>query len=511
MQEIIRIENVNKDFGGVPVLKGIDVSIMDGEILGLIGENGAGKSTLMKILSGIYSPSSGAIYVNGAGVQIHDAIEARRLGISLVPQEFNLVRDLPVYNNIFLGAEIVKHGFALDKEAMRSRTRELLAELKVDIPPDAMIENLSAAEKQMVEISKALAFKSKVLIMDEPTTMLTLHEIEILFRLVRKLRDSGMTVIYISHKLAEVKELCDRVLILRDGVMVQNSPTKDISIKEMAQAMVGRELGTLFPEKTVPTETIALEVRGLTVPGVITDISFSLREGEILGMAGLVGAGRTEVAETILGIRKKSAGRILRDGAEVSIHEPGDAKRAGISYLSEDRQGAGVITGFSVTQNTTLASLPSYSSRILGRIDKKKEKESVRKYIDSFSIKTSSLDKRLENLSGGNQQKVSIAKAIDTGPKVLIVDEPTRGVDVSAKLEIYHFLNRLARQGIACLVISSELEEIIGLCSRVMVMRGGLIAGELSGADITEQNIMYLATGVDVAATERDTAETAKF
>lgn len=495
-KEIIRIENLNKDFSGVPVLKGINAAIMEGEILGLIGENGAGKSTLMKILSGIYTPSSGKLFVNGKEVQINDAIEARTLGISLVPQEFNLVRDLPVYNNIFLGAEILKNGFMLDKEAMRRRTRELLAELKVDIPPDAMIENLSAAEKQMVEISKALAFEAKVLIMDEPTTMLTLHEIEIMFRLVRKLRDNGMTIVYISHKLAEVKDLCDRVLVLRDGVMVHDTMTADICTREMAQAMVGRELGTMFPAKAVPTEEVVLEVQRLTVPGVISDISFSLKKGEILGMAGLVGAGRTEVAETILGLRKKTTGHILRDGVEVFIDEPKDAQNAGISYLSEDRQGAGIITSFSVIKNTTLASLPSYSSRIIGRIDKKKEKESVRKYIDSFSIKTSSLDKRLENLSGGNQQKVSIAKAIDTDPKVLIVDEPTRGVDVSAKLEIYHFLNRLAFQGIACLVISSELEEIIGLCSRVIVMREGKIAGELVDDNITEEQIMFLATGV---------------
>ncbi len=504
-KEIIRIANLNKDFSGVPVLKGINLAIHGGEILGLIGENGAGKSTLMKILAGIYTPSSGEIRINDKVVEITDAIEARQLGISLVPQEFNLVRDLSVYNNIFLGAEIVKKGFMLDKDAMRKRTRELLAELRVDIPPDTTIENLSAAEKQMIEISKALAFKSQVLIMDEPTTMLTLHEIDVLFRLVRKLRQDGMTIIYISHKLAEVKELCDRVVVLRDGVLVQNSPTRDVSTLEMAQAMVGRELGAMFPPKTTPGDKTAFEVRGLTVPGVIADIDFHLREGEILGMAGLVGAGRTEVAETILGVRKKSAGRIFRDGREVAIDEPMDAQNAGISYLSEDRQGSGIITSFSVVKNTTLASLNNYSSRFLGRIDKKKEKESVRKYIASFDIKTSSLDKHLENLSGGNQQKVSIAKAIDTHPKVLIVDEPTSGVDVSAKLEIYRFLNRLAAQGIACLVISSELEEIIGLCSRVIVMRGGSIAGELGGDDINEEKIMYLATGVS----EKEVAEQA--
>ncbi len=495
VHDLVRIAGISKSFSGVPVLRDINVTVRRGEILGIIGENGAGKSTLMKILAGIYAPSSGELHVGGEKVVIDSPIAARALGISLVPQEFNLIRDLPVYSNIFLGAELLTSGFVLDKTAMKARTRELLAELRVDIPPDAMIENLSAAEKQMVEISKALAFKARVLIMDEPTTMLTLHEIEILFRLVRKLRDSGMTILYISHKLKEVKELCDRVLVLRDGALVLDSPTAGISTVEMAQAMVGRELGTLFPAKALPAEEAVFEVRGLTVPGVLEDISFSLRKGEIFGLAGLVGSGRTEVAETILGLRKKSAGRIFRDGREIVIREPKAANDAGISYLSEDRQGSGVITSFSVTNNTTLASLRNYSGRFPGRIDRKRERETVRRYIDSFRIKTDSPDKRLENLSGGNQQKVSLAKAVDTRPEVLIVDEPTRGVDVSAKLEIYSFLNRLASTGIACLVISSELEEIIGLCNRVLVMREGRMAGLVEGERMNEQEIMFLATG----------------
>ncbi len=495
-REIVGVQNLSKSFSGVPVLQDVSLSAGEGEILGLIGENGAGKSTLMKIVAGIHAPTSGVIRVAGRRVDIPDPIAARSLGISLVPQEFNLIRDLPVYSNIFLGAEPTRFGLVLDKRAMREKTRSLLAELKVDIPPDTMIERLSAAEKQMVEIAKALAFEARVLIMDEPTTMLTLHEIDILFRLVRKLRDRGIAVIYISHKLKEVKDLCDRVAVLRDGAMVLDVPAAGISTLEMAQAMVGRELGALFPPKAIPGSETVFEVRGLTVPGVVEDVSFSLKKGEILGLAGLVGAGRTEVAEAIIGVRRKSAGAILRDGRPVDIREPLDANANGISYLSEDRQGSGVIGGFSVTHNTTLASLRSYSGRLLARIDKKRENASVRKYIDSFAIKTDSPDKRLENLSGGNQQKVSLAKAVDTHPQVLIVDEPTRGVDVSAKLEIYHFLNRLAGEGIACLVISSELEEILGLCSRVLVMRDGAIAGELAGEGMTEENIMYLATGV---------------
>ena len=492
---ILRAERVNKDFGGVLVLQDVDLEVRRGEILGIIGENGAGKSTLMKIMSGIYQPTSGSVSVKGERVRIASAIDARRLGISLVPQEFNLIRDLPVYSNVFLGSELRRRSGLLDKEAMKERTRELLAELNVSIDPEARIEAMSAAEKQMVEICKALAFSSSVLIMDEPTTMLTKHEIQTLFSLVHKLRSDGMTVIYISHKLKEVKALCDRVVILRDGAVVHDGPTSELSVVEMAQRMVGRELGTIFPPKSPPGDRIVFEARGVTVPGVFERVSFELHQGEILGLAGLVGAGRTEVAETILGLRKKSAGEFLKDGRTLRIEEPADAVAAGISYLSEDRQGAGIVTGFTVTQNITLVSLADYCRSLFRLIDKKKEREKVQSYVDAFRIKTESLAKRLENLSGGNQQKVSLAKALDTEPEILIVDEPTRGVDVSAKHEIYAFINDLAARGISFLFISSELEEIIGMCDRVLVMREGRVAGTLEGNGINEEEIMFYATG----------------
>ena len=494
-EKILSSVGINKDFGGVYVLKDINLDVRRGEILGIIGENGAGKSTLMKIFSGIYQPTSGKILVEGKGVRIESAIDARRLGISLVPQEFNLIRDLPVYNNVFLGAEMRTRLGLLDKEGMRRRTRDLLADLSVTIDPEAMIEAMSAAEKQMVEICKALAFKSNVIIMDEPTTMLTTYEIEILFHLVAKLRANGMTVIYISHKLKEVKALCDRVVVLRDGVIVHDSPTAEVTVMEMAQRMVGRELGSIFPAKRVPGEKAVFEARGVTVPGVIEDISFTLHRGEILGLAGLVGAGRTEVAETVLGLRRKSAGQFLKAGVALSLNEPSDAVKAGISYLSEDRQGAGVVTGFSVFKNITLVSLARYCRTVLGLVDKCAERAKAQGYVDSFHIKTESLDKRLENLSGGNQQKVSLAKSIDTEPEILIVDEPTRGVDVSAKFEIYRFIHDLAGKGISCILISSELEEIIGMCNRVAVMRDGKIVGTLEDADINEEEIMFYATG----------------
>lgn len=495
-EALVTIDKVCKDFGGVPVLRDIDLSIEAGKTLGIIGENGAGKSTLMKILGGIHPPSSGSVSVAGAKVRIGSPIDARALGISLVPQEFNLITHLPVYNNVFLGAELrTKYG-TLDKAAMKARTKELLSQLGVDIDPEARIDTLSAAGKQMVEICKALAFESRVLIMDEPTTMLTKYEIEILFGLVRTLSAKGIAVIYISHKLKEVKAICERVVVLRDGAIVHDGPTSELSIVEMAQKMVGRELGSIFPAKTVPKDSVVFEARGVSVPGVLSDISFQLREGEILGLAGLVGAGRTEVAETVLGLRKRSSGEFLRDGKPVALAEPADAVAAGISYLSEDRQGSGIVTSFSVLRNVTLVSLGAYCSRFLKLIDAKREKSKVKGYVDSFSIKTESLEKRLENLSGGNQQKVSLAKSIDTAPRVLIADEPTRGVDVSAKHEIYVFLNKLVSEGISCVLISSELEEIIGMCNRVAVMREGRIVGVLEGADINEETIMFHATGV---------------
>lgn len=497
---IVRMEKISKDFGSGPVLKDIDLEVRAGEILGIIGENGAGKSTLMKILAGIHPPTSGRVHVNGAAVRIASPRDARRLKISLVPQEFNLIRDLPVYNNVFLGEELLKKSGILDKEAMKARTRELLSQLSVSLSPEAKIEGLSAAEKQMVEICKALAFDARVLIMDEPTTMLTKYEIEILFRLVRKLRSEGMTILYISHKLKEVKNLCDRVVVLRDGELVHDGPTADVTIVEMAQKMVGRELGSIFPAKGKPSEEVVFEARGVSVPGVLKDISFQLRRGEVLGLAGLVGAGRTELAETVLGLLKKSAGSFLKEGKELNLKKPADAVAAGISYLSEDRQGTGIITTFTVTRNVTLVSLGDYCRSFFRLIDKGTEKRKVQSYVDSFHIKTDSLDRRLENLSGGNQQKVSLAKAIDTAPSVLIVDEPTRGVDVSAKHEIYVFIDELARTGISCLFISSELEEIIGMCDRVLVMRDGRVAGTLEGDRITEEEIMYLATGVQEEA-----------
>jgi len=489
---LIKTQGISKEFSGVRVLDNIDIEINRGEIFGIIGENGAGKSTLVKILSGIYTPTEGKVFFEGNEVDIKDPLHAKAIGISMIPQEFNLINELNVYENIFLGSEITRKGF-LNKREMKKRTITLLEELKKSIHPEEKIERLSVAQKQMVEIAKAIAFNSKLLIMDEPTTVLTLNEIETLFDLMRNLKESGVTIIYISHKLKEVKEICDRVMVLRDGKTISISQTDEADEEEMAKRMVGRELSQVFPEKVSPSEEIVFEVEGLSLHGLLEDISFGLRKGEILGFAGLVGAGRTELAETIIGIRKKDSGKISINGKSVEIRSPIDAVKNKIAYLSEDRQGSGVITSFDMIKNTTLISLPAYS-KIL--INNKLEKEKTKKYVDKFNIRAASLKTRLEFFSGGNQQKVSLAKSLDPEPEIFIFDEPTRGIDVNAKREIYRFMNELVREGVSCILISSELEEIIGMCNRVIVMKEGRITGILEGDHINEEEIMLHATGL---------------
>ena len=499
---LLKTQDINKEFSSVPVLKNINIEIIRGEVLGIIGENGAGKSVLMKILSGIYTATSGRVIFEEKPVIIKDPLNAKHLGISLIPQEFNLIKELTVYDNIFLGSEIRKKNGFLNKKLMMTHTNELLRELGVEINPDEQIENLSTAQKQMVEICKAISVDAKLLIMDEPTTVLTQYEIKILFKLMQRLKKQGTTIIYISHKLKEVKAICDRVIVLRDGELICSEMIENISVLEMAQRMVGRELSQVFPKKQQPEDEVVFEAKGLTVPGVIENISFRIRKGEILGLAGLVGSGRSEVAETILGIRKHSVGKLYMHGKEITIKTPKDAVRNGISYLSEDRQGCGILTNFTVIQNTTLVSLDAYCNYFFGYVNKKKEEESTLKYKERFDIKTENLDTRLEYLSGGNQQKVSLAKSIDPGPIVLIADEPTRGVDVSAKQEIYSLINSLAKKGLSCIFISSEQEEIIGMCHRVIVMKDGKIMNTLADEKIKEEEIMFLATGVREGAKE---------
>lgn len=493
---LVKTSALRKEFSGVPVLRDVEVLIRRGEILALIGENGAGKSTFMKILSGIYQATSGALEFDGRPALFRTPAEARDAGVSIVPQEFNLAADLTVAENVFLGTELRGRFGLPDHELMRKKTAELLAELGAGVSPGDRIENLSAAQKQLVEVCKALAFDAKLLILDEPTTVLTKVEIDRLFTLMRGLKKRGMTMVYVSHKLAEVKAICDRVLVLKDGELVHEGPVADMEPAEMARRMVGRELKEIYPPKRpVGSDAeVLLEVEGFSSPKAFANLSFKLHAGEILGFAGLVGAGRTETAEALMGLRR-AVGSVRLRGKNALARDAADAVRLGFGYLSEDRQGSGILTGFGVAENVTLVSLSGYSG-FLGTIDRKREAESAAVWRERFGIKAASLDERLEFLSGGNQQKVSLAKSLDAAPLVVIADEPTRGVDVAAKQEIYLFLAELAAKGTGILLISSELEEIVGLCSRVVVMRGGTIAGELQGDEVKENEIMYRATGI---------------
>ncbi len=490
---ILKTIDISKEFSGVRVLDRINVEMNKGEIFGIIGENGAGKSTYVKILSGIYIPTEGEVEFDNEKVFIRDPITAKNIGITIIPQEFNLISDLNVYENVFLGIEETNGKIVLNSKNMAKITQEMLNELEADISPYDKIQDLSVADKQMVEVAKAMVHESKLLIMDEPTTVLTPKEIEILFNLMKKLKDKGVTIIYISHKLQEIKKICDRVMILRDGKQISVGPTDELNEQEMARRMVGRELSQIFPEKTTPKKEVVLEVNNLTIEDMFEDVSFDLRKKEILGFSGLVGAGRTELAEAIIGIRKIDSGSIHAWGEEVTIKSPEDALKQDIAYLTEDRQGIGILTNFDIAENIALASLKKYS-RFL--VNSKKVRENTQKYIKDLNIKAASIRSQLEFFSGGNQQKVSLAKCLDTDPKILILDEPTRGIDVNAKREIYFIIHDLVKEGVSCILISSELEEVIGMCNRVVVMRQGRVTGILEEENINEEDIMYHATGL---------------
>lgn len=489
---LLSIRNLNKSFSGVRVLSDINMDVQTAEVFGVLGENGAGKSTLLKIICGIYTPTSGRISLKGKDVSINTPMEAKRLGISMIPQEFNLIPTLSVFENIFLGSEL-KKGPLLDKKEMRNRTLSLLNELKTSLSPDALIENLSVAEKQMVEIAKALVHESDLLIMDEPTTVLTNLEVEILFELISRLKEKNVTILFISHKLNEVKRVCDRILVLRDGDQICINNVSDVDEQDMAKKMVGRELNQVFPPKSAPEDEVVLSVENMSDSKLLQNIQFQLKKGELLGFSGLIGAGRTELAECIMGLRPKTSGDIFVKGEKAQIRSSADALKYRLGYLSEDRKGKGLLMNFGIPENISLISLSKYSNWF---IDKKREQQSSQKFVDQFNIKAASLKSELEFLSGGNQQKVYLSKWMDTEPFILILDEPTRGIDVNAKKEIYYFINSLVTEGVSCILISSELEEIIGLCSRVLVMREGRITGEMEGTHINEEEIMFCAAGV---------------
>lgn len=488
----LEICDLHKSYSTVPVLSGVSFTLAPGEILGLAGENGAGKSTLIKCLNGGAPITRGGFRLDGRECAFATPSAAMDAGVVTVPQEFNLINTLSVYENFYLGRERKTRFGLLDRKAMRENCRAALARLHCNVDPDALVGSINVAAKQFIEIARALDRKCSLLIMDEPTTVLNGPESEILFDIMRKLSGEGVSILFVSHKLHEVKAVCDRVVVLRDGVVSGDAATADVEPDEIARMMVGRELSRKFPELPgFPADApVVLEARSLSGNPIPTNVSFSLRAGEILGIAGLGGSGRSELAETIYGLRRKKGGELVLLGEKRSFRSPSAAVANKVALLPEDRQGAGVLLDFSVGDNISLEVSNSFV------IDRRAEREKADFFIERFRIKVGSQAAKVRSLSGGNQQKVALAKQLATEPRIFIFDEPTRGVDVGARSEVYGFIAELAKQGVGCILISSDLEEVIGMCRRVLVMRGGTLAGELTGDRVTEEEIMYLATGV---------------
>lgn len=491
---VLALRDVSKSFGSIEVLHGVTLALEPGTVHALIGENGAGKSTTMKIMAGYQLPSKGDVQLDGAPVRFNSLHEGEMAGIVMIHQEFNLAEQLTVEQNIFLGREL-KRGPLLDKAQMRRRTRDYLDRVACNVSPDALVSSLSNSDKQMVEIAKALSRDARVLIMDEPTAVLTKRETDVLFKQVAALRAAGTAVMFTSHKLDEVAEISDHVTIMRDGAVVHSGPSSDISEDEMATAMVGRDVSDLYPAKpgVAPGAPEVLSVENLSVPGFANNVSFSLRQGEILGLGGLIGSGRTEVMEGLAALRPASAERVTLFGEPVQFKKPSDAQQAGLCYLTEDRKLRGLLLERGMRENLTLQNLHKFGGFL---IDRNAEENALTKAIGEFDIRAGSRDVRVGNMSGGNQQKLLLAKIMLSEPRILIVDEPTRGIDIGTKQQIYAFLRKLAAAGHAIIVITSEMPELIGLADRVMVMRLGEVSGTLGPDEITEGAIVRLSMGL---------------
>lgn len=489
----LEMKGISKAFSGVQALDNVELKVYEGEVLALLGENGAGKSTLMKILSGVYTKDKGSIFINEEEVDINGIKQAEKLGISIIHQELSLLPNLKIYENIFLGNEKYNGIFnKLDKDYMRSESKKLLSTIGFTTDEDTLVKDISIGEMQMIEIIKAISKKSKLIIMDEPTTALTEVETERLFKVINKLKSEGISIIYISHRLDEIFQICDRVNVLRDGKYVGEVKVEDTTKDDLITMMVGRKLEEQFPYKKVDKGDTLLEVNNLSYKDKVKNVSFQVRAGEILGLAGLMGSGRTELAKTIFGEYKKTSGEIYVNDKKVNINSPKQAIENGIAYLSEDRKKEGLILNMSVGNNISLCNLKKYENS-MKKIDKEKELKEVDEYIKKLSVKTPSADQIIKNLSGGNQQKAIIAKWIMISPSILIIDEPTRGIDVGAKKEIYEVLNEIKSLGKAVIMISSDMPEVLGISDRILVMSEGNLAGELSREEATQEKIMKYA------------------
>jgi len=489
---ILQMKAITKTFPGVKALDNVNFNLHQGEVHALLGENGAGKSTLMKVLNGIYQKNSGSIYLEGNQVEFKSPKEAQEAGLAIIHQELELIPYLTVAENIFLGRE-PKKGFLVDFKRLNEKTEEIMNRLGVNIDPQSKINELNIGNQQMVEIAKALSQDANILVMDEPTSSLTPKEIEILFDLIERLTAEGISIIYISHRMEEIFQICDRVTVLRDGEYVGEVEIDETDEDELIKMMVGRKIEDRFPEIINNRSDKILEVKGLTVPDKVIDLSFAAYKGEVLGIAGLMGSGRTELAKSLYGLFNIEEGEIYFKGNRVNITSPKQAIEMGIYYLSEDRKGEGLVLDLSVQENISLSVLHELLQA--GFINENQEAKLADEYIDKLSIKTPHAKQLVKNLSGGNQQKVVISKLLTTEPEVVILDEPTRGIDVGAKAEIYDLINWLVEEGVAVILISSELPEILNLSHRVLVMNDRRIAGELDRKETNQEKIMKLATG----------------
>ncbi|EJF23096.1 MULTISPECIES: sugar ABC transporter ATP-binding protein [Citrobacter] len=494
-ETFLQMSHITKRFSGVLALSNVDFALRKGEVHALLGENGAGKSTLMKILSGVYQPDEGDIIFEGQSVSFANPLSAQSAGITIIHQEFNLFPELTVEENIFIGREFCKNNrWRLDEKQQRQAAIDILQKLNLNISPETLVADLTVAQQQMVEIAKAISVNAKILIMDEPTAALTETEIDSLFQVTRLLKEQGTGIVYISHRLEELALIADRATVMRDGQFIATVDYDAVKISDLIAMMVGRDLGNIYPRRgPLAQRKPVLEVSGLTRNGVLNNIDFTLYQGEILGFAGLMGAGRTELARAIFGADPIDGGTLKLNGKVTVIKDIPDAIQQGISYLTEDRKKEGLALGLSVERNIMLGNYPEYSDRY-GNVDSKRCQKTSEEQVKALRIKTPHLEQAALNLSGGNQQKIIIARWVCKDTDILIFDEPTRGIDVGAKLEIYELMNRLVAKGKSIIMISSELPEVLGMCDRILVMRNGRITGELASDDATQEKIMQYAT-----------------
>jgi rhamnose transport system ATP-binding protein len=488
----VALRDVSKRFGSTLAIDGVSMELLPSEIHALVGENGAGKSTLVKTLAGLHAPDDGTVLLDGEPVLFTGPGDARHRGIAVVQQEPRLFPDLTVAENVFMGHTPTGRLGAVQWTTMARRATEIFEGLGVRMDVDALVRGLSMADQQLIEIAKALSVDARVLILDEPTASLSRHEVDRLFSIVRQTRDRGVAVLFVSHRLEEVFALCDRATILRDGRHVLTARTADLTTADLVRHMVGRDV-SLFPKGDAPIGEVLLEVRGLTRAERFNDVSFSVRAGEVVGFAGLVGAGRTEVARVLFGIDKAEHGEVLLAGEPARTDSPSAALRAGIAYVPEDRHQQGLVLDFSIATNVTLPILPRLFPRLFVR--GATERALAGTYAERFRVRTTGVDQLVQALSGGNQQKVVLAKWLATEPRVLILDEPTRGIDIGAKVEVHRLIAELAASGLAIILISSDLPEVIAMSDRIVVMHEGRVTAEIGAAEATEESVMYAATG----------------